>query len=149
MKLISRALLSTGLVVLGAGCSGDSGGEEPSQDASGALAFQAQVERGMSLYTEHCATCHGDSGQGTADGPAVVGEDVLPRSPESREVRDVEFVTAMDVFLWISKNMPADDPGSLETSEYVDVLAFALAANGVELDEPLSATNADAIVLNP
>ena len=141
-------LLTFPALVLAAACSGDDG-EEAQPAESSTRTFQAQVSDGMSLYADHCSSCHGDSGQGTEDGPAVVGDAALPRSPEDREVRDVEFVTALDVFEWVSQNMPAENPGSLKASEYVDILAFALFANGVELDEPLSADNAGEIVLNP
>ena len=35
-------------------------------------------------------------------------------------------------------NMPADAPGSLTAGEYWAVLAFALSANGITLEEPLT-----------
>jgi hypothetical protein len=53
------------------------------------------------------------------------------------------------VYEFASENMPGDDPGSLEASEYVDILAFALSANGVELDTPLDAEVAADLVINP
>ncbi len=141
-------LLTLPALVLAAACSGDDTEKDQSAESSGRT-FQDQVSDGMALYGDHCASCHGDAGQGTEDGPAVVGDTALPRSPEGREVRDVEFVTALDVFEWVSTNMPFENPGALRASEYVDILAFALFANGVELGEPLSADNADDIVLNP
>ena len=44
-------------------------------DAAIATPFQDQVEWGAMLYGVHCASCHGDAGQGTATGPRVVGLD--------------------------------------------------------------------------
>jgi hypothetical protein len=64
-------------------------------------------------------------------------------------VRTEEFRTALDVYEFASENMPGDDPGSLEASEYVVILAFALSANGVELDTPLDAEVAADLVINP
>jgi cytochrome c len=113
--------------------------------------FDNQVADGMELYGDNCAHCHGDGGEGTDLAPAVVGtvgDDVLLLDPADDAVRDVQFATALDVFGWVSENMPGDDAGSLETDEYVDILAFALFANGVELDEPLSGDNAGDIVIN-
>jgi ubiquinol-cytochrome c reductase cytochrome c subunit len=33
----------------------------------------AQANVGQPLYEEHCATCHGEGGQGTSSGPTIVG----------------------------------------------------------------------------
>jgi cytochrome c len=132
---------------------GDTGdGDNDSGDGDGDFqedTFEAQVARGGELYGDHCAKCHGDAGQGTEKAPAVVGDDALPlEPPEERQVRTTEFHTAMDVFLFADEYMPGDDPGSLPDQDMVDVLAFALYANGVDLDEPLSAANADSVVIN-
>jgi cytochrome c len=120
---------------------------EPAEPA--ALTFAAQVERGAGLYAANCAGCHGDGGQGTAKGPAVVGDGVLPLDPpQSAKHRKVQFKTALDVFLWVKQNMPAGDPGSLTDDEYVAILAFDLKANGVELDEALGAESAAKLELH-
>ncbi|HSC88846.1 MAG TPA: cytochrome c [Polyangiaceae bacterium] len=125
----------------GLGCSDDTA-ERPAT-------FEAQVERGGQLFGDHCAHCHGDSGQGTSLAPAVVGEGALPLYPPAeRQVRTSEFRTALDVFVFADANMPGDAPGSLPDDDLIDILAFALFANGVELDEPLSADNAASVVIN-
>lgn len=132
------------------GASGDSGKGGSGGEPGGPGSFDDQVEHGAVAYAEHCAHCHGDMGQGTADGPPVVGEGALPREPpEGSTARSTEFRTALDVFEFVTMYMPGDDPGALETATYVDILAFALFANGVELDEPLDAEVAEALVLNP
>lgn len=124
----------------------DDPGDEPDDRPT---TFDAQVERGAGLYGEHCAECHGDAGQGTENGPLVVGEGRLPLEPPAdRQVRTAEFRTALDVFVFASENMPGDAPGSLSDEDMVDILAFALFANGVELDEPLGFDNAESIVIN-
>lgn len=128
-----------------------SGAEDDTQtDDNSARTFQEQVEDGATLYGEHCAHCHGDSGQGTDSGPQVVGDGALPlEPPPERMVRMEQFETALDVFVFASEAMPGDDPGGLTDQQMVDVLAFALFANGVTLDEPLDADNAGDIVINP
>jgi len=99
--------------------------------------FAAQVERGAALYGANCASCHGASGEGVGNAPAVVGDGVLPLDPPAGASRNVQFRTALDVFLWVKETMPGDDPGSLTDAEYVDILAFDLKANGVNLEAPL------------
>ena len=44
------------------------------------LALPAQAERGLEIYRKHCASCHGDSGQGVAGeyDEALVGKKSLP-----------------------------------------------------------------------
>jgi mono/diheme cytochrome c family protein len=127
-------------------CSSDGDDET---DAVDDRTFEQQVADGGELYGMHCAHCHGDAGQGTDDGPQVVGAGALPlEPPEERMVREAEFRTALDVFTFASENMPGDDPGSLSDQQIVDVLAFALFANGVMLEEPLGFDNAADIVIN-
>jgi len=110
---------------------------------------EAQIEQGKKLYTDKCAKCHGDAGQGTKDGPVVVGKDAFPLDPRAKAKRNVKFHTAADVFAWASKNMPANKPGSLTTDEYLAIFAFDLSANGVKLDAPLDGPAAAKIVLHP
>jgi mono/diheme cytochrome c family protein len=109
----------------------------------------AQIEQGKQLYVEKCAKCHGDAGQGTKDGPPVVGKDAFPLDPRPGAKRDVKFHTAADVFAWATKTMPGDDPASLSTEQYLAIFAFDLTANGVKLTAPLDAAAAQAIVLHP
>lgn len=117
----------------------------------GPQTFADQVKAGGELYGEHCASCHGDQGQGTGKGPRVVGvaEGALPLDPPAdAKARTMPFHTAADVAGFVVKNMPADKPGSLKEHEYWSILAFDLHANGVELPNKLDATNASQVVLH-
>jgi mono/diheme cytochrome c family protein len=114
--------------------------------ALGALATQQQ--HGMQLFAEHCASCHGDTGKGTDDGPLLVGATALPREPRAGGKRDMKFLTAADVHAFAAANMPADDPGTLAPDQYMAILAFVLGANGHVLDKPLDAAVAASIVVN-
>jgi mono/diheme cytochrome c family protein len=102
--------------------------------------FAAQVAQGQSLYGEHCASCHGDSGQGTSHGPRVVGiaQGALPLAPPSGSPRTTQFVTVADVGTYAATRMPADHPGSLAAAQYWAILAFDLHANGIDLQQPLT-----------
>ena len=130
---MTRRLTLLACTLLGAACGGTQNPE--------AETFAMQVERGGALYGTHCARCHGDDGSGTSRAPRVVGlaEGALPLDPpESREVRTEQFVTVGDVAAFASVNMPADAPGSLALDEYLAILAFALHANGIDLEQPLT-----------
>ena len=121
----------------------------PTGGGGGDAALTAQIDQGKALYVDHCAGCHGDAGQGTDKGPAVVGADAFPLHPRDGSKRDVDFHTAADIFGWATKNMPADDPASLTTDQYLAIFAFDLTANGVKLTAPLDGPAAQAIVLHP
>src|SRR5678816_305274 len=73
-----------------------------------------QVAEGGKLYGKYCAKCHGDGGQGTKKGPAVVGKTALPLDPPATaKVRKSQFHTAQDVAAFVAEKMPANKPASL------------------------------------
>ena len=136
------------LLVVLVGCSSSSKpATAPAAPSSDPVA--AQIAQGKDVYVARCAKCHGDAGQGTKDGPPVVGADAFPLQPRAGAKRDVPFKTAADVFAWAAANMPGDDPASLSTEQMLAVFAFDLTANGVKLAAPLDGTAAAAIVLHP
>jgi cytochrome c len=136
-----RPILSSFVLVASAalfGCGGAPSPEPAAPSASSAPSTaqanddgKLQAMRGAKLYAENCASCHGANGEGTR-APAVVGEDALPLDPRpEQKYRKVQFHTALDVAQFVAKNMPPKNPGSLEESDYWDILAFDLEANGV------------------
>jgi cytochrome c len=121
---------------------------EPAPDPAALQALAAQVEHGKQLFADQCASCHGERGQGTDDGPALVGKTVLPELPREGAKRTAVFRTAADVLAFAAANMPADDPGSLAPDQYAAVTAFILRVNGIEVDTPIDATVAVTIVMH-
>ena len=100
--------------------------------------FAEQVALGQKLYGANCAGCHGNSGEGTKDAPAVVGLDkgALPLSPPATaQYRKTEFKTVADIAEFVVKTMPPKAPGSLSAEEYFAILAFDLKANGIDLGD--------------
>jgi cytochrome c len=100
-------------------------------------AFAEQVTQGQALYGEHCANCHGASGEG-GKAPAVVGlsKGALPlEPPATAKYRKTEFKTVADIAAFVVKNMPADSPGTLTEDQYWSILAFDLKANGIDLGD--------------
>ena len=111
----------------------------------------AQAEAGGALYGQFCGKCHGDSGQGTDQGPPVVGKDALPLDPRpTAKYRKSQFHTAKDIADFVVANMPPKGPKpTLE--QYLSILAFDLKANGVDLTgkPALSPDNLSSYVIHP
>lgn len=123
--------------------SGDGGTKAPAT-------FAAQVELGKQLYGTNCAVCHGDKGQGTGDAPRLVGIDqgALPlKAPDTRMLRHEDFVTVGDVASFVVMNMPPNKAGSLSTDQYLAIVAFAIDANGVMLDQKLDLDLAETLTI--
>jgi S-disulfanyl-L-cysteine oxidoreductase SoxD len=108
-----------------------------------------QASNGKALYVKHCAVCHGANGEGGTvpeqfgklagmKVPPVAGPGYLPGMKTARQAYD-----------FAKKNMPGDKPGSLKSAEYLDVISFALQANGVTPDgKPLTPASAKKIKLS-
>jgi mono/diheme cytochrome c family protein len=139
--------LILGSLVLATACGG-SDAKSPDTAASAPATFTEQVTRGGEVFGAHCAKCHGNGGEGTALAPPVVGPSALPLDPPSgAQVRKSKFVTVADVAAFVTKNMPADAPGTLSEDDYYSVLAFDLHANGIDLDKKLDATVAASLTI--
>ncbi len=77
-----------------------------------------QAQRGARTYTNICAHCH-EGGEPDAD--PLFGPEFIDRWREA----PLSFLHG-----FFSKNMPADEPGTLTPAVYLDVLAFLLRENG-------------------
>jgi mono/diheme cytochrome c family protein len=110
-KLVSRlpAGSITWLAVMAA-CAGVAAIAGASTTRDGVFTAE-QAARGKAVYDKSCATCH----------PADFYRDRLPLWRD----KSVGLV-----FESISTSMPQDNPGSLLTSEYIDVLAYILSLTG-------------------
>lgn len=118
-------------------CAHNEGAAAPASAASGAAAgggdAMAQAAAGGPLYGQFCAKCHGDAGQGTNEGPPVVGPNALPLDPRpTAKARKNQFHTAKDIADFVLPNMPPKGPKPT-VEQYLDILAFDLKANGVDL----------------
>jgi cytochrome c len=145
-----KALLLSVLMLAACGGSNAPAAATPATPPAAGEDGEAQASRGATLYAANCASCHGASGEGSGGAPAVVGKDALPLDPRAdAKFRKVQFKTALDVGQWVVKNMPPKAPGSLKESEYWDILAFDLKANGVPVaGKHIDGTTAAGIVLH-
>jgi mono/diheme cytochrome c family protein len=106
-----------------------------------------QVRIGAELFAVHCSGCHGALGEGGV-APRLIGEGALPEHGSERFPRRADFETAKDVWRWMERHMPADNPGALAHDEYGAILAFLLRQTAVALPaRPLTTDLADEIPL--
>ena len=143
MRSVILLLGSTCTLALALACGGGNGANAPHP--------ADQVAWGQQLYGDHCASCHGDQGQGKGGAPPVVGKDALPLSPRAiAKFRKTDFHTAKDVHDWVKANMPPNKGGSLSDEEYAAIVAFDLKANGVDLaGKHVDDATAASFVLHP
>jgi cytochrome c len=82
----------------------------------------AQADRGLRAYERSCTKCHQSDLQGNqeVEAPALVG-DTFQSHWGGQPIKDL--------FEKVSTKMPADNPGSLPTSAYLDIVAYLLQAN--------------------
>jgi mono/diheme cytochrome c family protein len=121
-----RFLIRIGCVVFVAVCASTLSAQAPAGSRSiwdGAF-NAAQAERGRILYAGSCAHCHGGNLQG-GESTALNGDKFWTDWGE----RPLE-----DLLVYVSKNMPFSEDGSLAgtlpAGTYADIVAHLLAANG-------------------
>jgi len=76
-----------------------------------------QAKRGMAVYKEKCASCHGDD---------LKGNEIIPGLTGDTFATNWRGKTVGDLFDKISMTMPALDPGSLMPEQTSDLIAHML-----------------------
>ncbi|MGH6828340.1 MAG: c-type cytochrome [Rhizomicrobium sp.] len=92
------------------------------QNAPPAVYTLSQAQDGATVYTLHCASCHGARMEGDA-GPPLRGH-------AFRQITASQGLTAYKLLNIISQSEPEDLPGSLNQEQYGDVVAYILQQNG-------------------
>src|SRR3954470_220639 len=80
-----------------------------------------QADKGVGLYAEHCASCHGPNLDDGAYAPPLKGVDFR----QKWGVRSLE-----PLFTYTSTKMPPSRPGTLGDPVYAQLLAYVLQENG-------------------
>ena len=83
---------------------------------------EAQAMRGERDYGRSCERCHGVD----LSGDPITETPPLQSAPF---VEQWQGKTVKDLFDLIKRSMPADEPDSLTTRAYVDIVAYLLSAN--------------------
>jgi len=117
----SRALLASVLlgIVLGAHLALGASGKT----VWDGVYVAAQAERGRDLYAQRCSSCHGDflDGDGGSGRVALSGATFAD---------NWDAASLNDLFGKIAKTMPRGAPGTLQSAEALDLVAFLLQFNG-------------------
>jgi mono/diheme cytochrome c family protein len=81
---------------------------------------EEQAKRGGPLYAQQCASCHGQSLEGTESAPTLNGDAFMS---------NWSGLTVGDLFERIRLTMPKNDPGHLSPEQNADLLAYILQVN--------------------
>lgn len=102
-----------------------------------------QANRGETVYSETCISCHGQDLGGNSNSPGLVGMGFMFLW---------EGRTLGEFFEKIRSEMPTDRPGQLTQQNYLDVVAYILHKNAFpSAEEELSANldNLNEITISP
>ena len=81
---------------------------------------EQQAKRGVALYGQECAKCHGESLTGADEAPPLAG---------GAFIANWDSLTVGDLFERIRISMPADRPGKLNREQIADILSYVLSFN--------------------
>lgn len=95
-----------------------------------------QAARGVSLYQQECASCHGKALEGAGLFPPLAGDD-FKSNWDGRPLGDL--------FEKMRVSMPADHPGKLNGDQNADILAYMLKQNGFPAGSTAMKGDADAL----
>jgi len=97
-----------------------------------------QAGTGALIYERTCQDCHGESGEGSKQGPAILGKKQLTK----------KFANAQLLFDYVAEKMPKDNPGSLDIGQAWNVVTFIVATHRKTIpDDRLSESNAPDVKL--
>jgi mono/diheme cytochrome c family protein len=95
-----------------------------------------QAKRGMAIYKEKCASCHGDD---------LKGNEIIPGLTGDTFATNWRGKTVGDLFDKISMTMPALDPGSLTPEQTSDLISHMLSIAKYPAGKMPLATTMDAL----
>lgn len=117
-------------------------------DGQGLPAGKGSVKDGERIYSEQCAACHGDFGEGAGNFPVLVGGDGSLKGPAPVKSIGSYWPYASTAFDYIRRAMPFGNAQSLSADETYAIVAFLLNQNGlVNEDFVLSQENFPKVTL--
>ncbi len=85
---------------------------------------ESQARKGMALYAEHCASCHGQKLEGASSTPLAGARFLAKWGQGKHTVDDLYYITR--------DQMPYGAARTLTDRQYIDIVAFMLQANGYQ-----------------
>lgn len=127
------------------------------RDGNKLPAGSGTVAHGREVYAGHCASCHGETGEGGLGDKLVGGKGTLASSKPVKTVGSF-WPYAPTLFDYVRRAMPMNAPESLDNDDVYAVVGYLLNLNGLVPDDAvldaksLSAVrmpNRDGFVLDP
>ena len=85
---------------------------------------------GKALFTERCASCHGETGQDPKYGALVGGRGTLTTAKPVLTIGSF-WPYAPTLWSFINRAKPVDEPGSLTSEQVYAITAYLLQLNGI------------------
>jgi cytochrome c len=97
---------------------------------------------GGAIFAQKCAACHGESQEGSAQAPALVGGKGTLTSMHPKMTAGSYWPFATTIFDYIRRAMPRYQEGSLKVDEVYSLTAFILYRNDIiKEDDVIDATS--------
>ena len=95
---------------------------------------------GEEIYTEQCAACHGDFGEGADRWPALVGGEDSLASHDPEKTTGSYWPYASTIYDYVYRSMPFGEAQSLTYDETYKIVAYLLNMNDI-IDEDFILSN--------
>ncbi len=92
--------------------------------------------KGLVVFAQNCAKCHGAKGEGIPPNPQLIGRDPREGFPFGRDAKLVRTVGnywpySTTLYDYVHRAMPLSVPGSLKPDDVYSVVAWILAENEI------------------
>jgi len=104
--------------------------ETVAPDGTGLPEGSGSAVEGRAVYTQRCASCHGEKGGGGIAPPLVGGQGTLATAKPLKTVGSY-WPHATSVWNYVNRAMPYNQPGLLSSSEVYASVAYILFMNGI------------------
>lgn len=101
-----------------------------SPDGTGLPEGSGTAAAGREVYTNRCAKCHGEKGEGGDSVPLAGGQGTLKNAKPLRTVGSF-WPHATTIWDYVNRAMPFKNPGMLSRDQVYAVTAYVLFLNGI------------------
>jgi S-disulfanyl-L-cysteine oxidoreductase SoxD len=104
-------------------------------DGAGLPEGRGTVARGMEIFDERCASCHGEFGEGAGRWPELAGGQGTLKSEDPVKTIGSYWPYLSSAFDYVHRAMPFGDAQSLAPDETYALIAYLLYLNDIVTDE--------------